>query len=123
MFGWFLVLTAAFFGAHLVVLAYFIASKRWVERNARERGLPDWMIGRSARNGGRVVRFVAGGAASVAVAAGLGAMARGSAWWPGVAGFAVGFNLVALVVEGAAIVAERRLFAEMRAQVDRVLPG
>lgn len=122
MMGWFLVLAVApLLVFHAIVAAHLIITERWAKEVARARGLADWMVGSATRNKTRASRFILGGVATVAAAAWLGATAddQAGAWRLGAAGFAVGFNLVAIVVECAGVVAQRRLVAEIKARVGR----
>ena len=118
---WFLLLAVVLLGIHAPILAYFIATEGWAKEVARTNPLPDWMVGWATRNRTRVSRFIIGSMATIAAAACLVATAddQAGAWRLGVAGFALGFNLVSFVVERAGIRAQRRLVTEMKARIDQ----
>lgn len=115
----------ALLGVHSIVYTYFIATVKWAKEVAKAYQLPDWMVGQANRNKKRVFRFIMGSVTAVAATAWLGAAVdtRGGSygvWHLAVAFATLGFNLVAFVVEYAAIVAHHRLLAEMKARADRM---
>ena len=118
----------AILGIHSIVYTYFIATTRWTREVARIRGLPERFVAHARRNKVRASRFVLGGVAAVAGAAWLGAAAdtRGGGYAPwhlAASSFAVGFNVVAFVIEYAGVVAHHRLLAEVKLRAEGVRGG
>ncbi|MDG3005478.1 hypothetical protein [Paludisphaera mucosa] len=112
-------------GIHSIVYTYFMATVKWAKEVSRVYGLPDWLVAQASRNKGRASRFIMGAVAAVAAAAWLGAAAdtrggRYGSWHLAAAGFALGFNAVAFVIEYAGVVSHHRLLAEMKNQADRM---
>jgi len=99
---------------HAIALGRLAATARRARAVAKGLGLPDWLAAQAARNRRRATPFVAGGTAAILLAA-LSGSARGP-WHAAASSFAVGFNAVAFLIESAAVVAHRRLLAEMNGQ-------
>lgn len=115
----------AVLGIHSIVYTYFVATVKWAKEVSRTYDLPDWLVAQASRNKRRAFRFILGGMAAVAAAAWLGAAVdtRGTGyrgWHLAAAGFALGFNAVAFLIEYAGVVAHHRLLAELKAQADRI---
>ncbi|WP_165253103.1 hypothetical protein [Paludisphaera soli] len=118
----------AVLGIHSIVYTYFLATVKWAKEVSRAYDLPDWLAAQASRNKRRAFRFILGGMAAVAAAAWLGAAVdtRGPAYRPwhlAAAGFALGFNAVAFLIEYAGVVSHHRLLAELKGQADRVREG
>lgn len=101
------------------------ATARQVEATCRTRGLPSWLATQADRNRRRTAPFLGLGAASIVVAAALGAPGLLREGWAvpapalgslhlAASGFAMGFGVVAMLVTYAGLAAQRRLMVEMR---------
>ena len=105
-------------GFHAIVWIRFSSAIGQARRAARLQALPDWLPAQAERIRGRAAWFILGGAL-VAVVAVLLALGTDSLWSLAAASFAVGFNVVAFLVEYAGFVSLRRILAEIRARADR----
>lgn len=109
-------------GVHLVVLAYLQATTWMVGELSRASAPPDRFLALAKRNRARTGRFIRWGLATIVVAvvvvwtgAGGDALAP---WRLGVAAFALGFNVVASLIETVGVVAQRRLLAELGSRLE-----
>lgn len=111
-------------GIHASVYAVFVKTSGWVREVVRIDELPDWYLAHAMRNTRRLVPFVTGSMAAIAVAALIGAAAEtagagGAPWHLAAASMALAFNLGSFVVEYAAIAGHARLLAELKDAANR----
>ena len=114
--------TMATLAVHSIAYTYFLATGKWAKEVVRVYGLPGWINDQAKKNKRKAFRFEFWSMTLVSVAAWFGAPAdtEGATplWHLAAASVALGFNLVAFVVEYAVIVAQARLLLEVKKRAD-----